>query len=81
VGKSRECQSGYHKTQDHNIGSRQKENRGGTAGTLGKDKGAAEEESCLATLDKNGFATTTANSRAMSPYSITSVPTSNPRSP
>jgi len=53
VGKeSGEWRSGYDKTEEHNIGSRQKENRGGAASEMGEGKGAAEEESRLATLDK-----------------------------
>jgi hypothetical protein len=36
-------ESGCDETQAHNISSRQKENRGGTAGTVGEGEGAAEE--------------------------------------
>ena len=35
-------------TQAHHVGSRQKENRGRTAGTLGEDTGGEEEVGCLA---------------------------------
>jgi hypothetical protein len=44
MGKEgREWQCGYHKTQEHNIGSRQKENRGCCTCPLGEVQSREEE--------------------------------------
>jgi hypothetical protein len=46
MGKKNQYPSRDGETQAHNISSRQKENRGGTAGEVGEGEGAAEE-GCL----------------------------------